>query len=171
MVKQKGISRHQVLLVSLLVIIIILSIAAYFLQRNVAIKALAGEAIRQRATFLPSFTPDSGNPKEVQPSQQAPTNQQGGSPVQPGENTLFQECPKELTSENQNWNLPGWKLLSWKSVDAKCPGKRIICYYADDSNDVARADQIAFYQDFEGVNKCSDVKTPGIGCLCEKASS
>ncbi|MEK6939545.1 MAG: hypothetical protein AABX31_02350 [Nanoarchaeota archaeon] len=166
--KQKGIARHHVLSVFLLILIITLGVAAYFLQRNAAVETLAGEAFRQRAN---------------------PPGDLGLAPTpEPfvAKESVVNLCPSELTSVDQHWDLSGWKLLPWKAVDVQCSGinqplGRMTCYYSHhniaeptyyDPKYILHADHIAFYQDIEGVKKCGVVKSPGgsYGCLCEKLS-
>ncbi|MDP3698333.1 MAG: hypothetical protein Q8R47_01985 [Nanoarchaeota archaeon] len=163
MIKQKNISRHHVLLVCLLIMIITLGVAVYVLQRNAAIKTVAGEAFRQIA------------------QRANPPGDLGLAPTPEPYYNFY--CPEELTSIDQHWNLLGWKLLPWKAVDVQCSGKRMTCYYSDsnlamptyyDSKYILHADHIAFYQDINEADNCAPTKAPvagSQGCKCQKVSS
>ena len=166
MVKAQKVSRHHAFIVGLLLFVLLLGVGAYLLQHNAKINVLAGEAIRARVS----------NPVDLGI---APST----LPLKNKENVL-QLCPEEVTSAGQGWDLPGWNLLTWKTIDVLCNKNRIICYYGDHdiSNPVYydkkykdHADHIGFYQDIPGVTKCSVysyLTTAGgsdsYGCLCEK---
>ena len=156
-------SRHHALVVALLLFVLILGVTAYVLQRNEGIKTVAGEAFRQRASPPPAnfgLAP---------------------SPSYPNQEPVIIYCPKELSSVNQHWNLPGWKLVTWQPVASRCEGIRMTCYYADpnvgepvfqDPKYLHHADYIAFYQDILiNVTKCGNYGTVGLmGCACYKGS-
>ncbi|GEM_PF-5262866 len=196
--KQAQFSRHHLFIVILIVVIIILGVGSYIVQRNAIIKTIAGEAIRQRISSIGVETspalPDSNKPKEKESEQFPP---QGAAPPQnkdaivitqgtdtykskqeagkqpPGNVPLPPDpviyCPQQLTPAT-SWTLAGWKVLPWKAVDVQCLGKRVLCYYADDSTDIARADQIIYYQDFEGIEKCVPIKNPdNYSCACKNS--
>ena len=114
MVKAGNISRHHVLLVFLLLIIIILGVGTYVLQRNAAINSLAGEAFRQRVS-----------PPVSDLNLNVPNSNPNDSDI------ITKTCPNELTSVKQDWDLPGWQLIPWLVVDVQCRQEGIYCAYAD----------------------------------------
>lgn len=149
-------ARHHWFLVSIFVIIIVLALVAFILQRSTNIEAIAGEAIRQRIVET----------KQLAWSDEAAKI---ALAVQKGQETVFLQCPPKLSYNEQHWKIPtGWNLLPWKAVDAQCPGgDRIFCYYADGSSEVRRADQLIIYNDFPEVHDCTPYPGgPFPGCNC-----
>ena len=147
-------SRHHALVVALLLFVLILGVTAYVLQRNAAIKTVAGEAFRQRASPPADFNLNIPN-------------------SDPG-NIVTKTCPDELVSNTQDWDLPGWNLVPWRIVDVRCSGKRIICAYGDPlpssvpSFKDYQPDHLTFSQSIEGVDKCTVSPNIAYTCQCQK---
>lgn len=151
-------SRHHWFLISVFVVIILLGITAFVLQRSTNIKAIAGEAIQQT-------------------KQLALTDEEAviAAALQQGEDTVFLRCPPFISPKVEQWNTPqGWNIQLWKPVEVRCFNKRIECFYADSPADIDRADQVAMYrplESYESIITCSPAKLEnGLGCDCELAS-
>lgn len=160
-VSSKKYSRHHLLLVSVFVLIILLALAAFILQRSTNIKAIAGEAIAKRITETKQLALTEGEIKIVEA-------------VQQGKDTVQELCPLNLgSSEDQHWKLTdGWKILPLRYVDVQCANNRVSCYYvggyyAPDELEINRAHQIITYQEFKGVDNCIKSALFFNGCDCE----
>jgi len=154
-VKQKKSSRHHLFLISVFVIIILLTVTVYILQRNTNITAVAGEAIRQRIDETKQLALSTEEAKIITAFKQ-------------GDTEKFLECPPTLQpATEQHWKLlEDWRLLPLKAIDVRCEGNRILCYYADSETEINRADQIVAYFDNSLVKDCKKGKS-GLGCNCE----
>ncbi len=153
--KSRKPGRHHWFLISVFVIILLLAVVAFVLQRSTNIEAVAGEAIRQRIQDTKQLALTE---EQVKISQA----------VQKGEETIFIECPRELLpATEQHWGLKeGWKFKPLENVEATCSNNRIYCYYA---NSLDRTDQIITYLDVSGAKSCSFSLGGGfktVGCSC-----
>lgn len=148
-------ARHHWFLVSVFVVIIVLALVTFVLQRSANLKAIAGEAIQQT-------------------KQLALTDEEAviAAALQQGEDHVFIKCPSSISPKVEQWNTPqGWKVELWKVVEVQCLDKRIDCFYADSPTDINRADQVIMYRSLEShqsITSCS----PGElehewGCDCE----
>lgn len=148
-------SRHHWFLISVFVVIILLGITAFILQRSSNIKAIAGEAIQQT-------------------KQLALTDEEVviATALQQGEDHVFIRCPPSISPKAEPWNTPqGWKVELWKVVEVQCLDKRIDCFYADSPTDTNRADQVIMYRSLEShqsITSCSPRELEQEkGCDCE----
>src|SRR3989344_4286480 len=124
-------SRHHWFLISVFLVILLLGITAFILQRSTNIEAIAGEAIRQRI---------------AETKQLALTDDQikVGQAIQEGKETEFFPCHPNLDpAAEQRWKLKeGWNFLALDNVDVQCVKNKISCYYADSETEINRADQV-----------------------------
>ncbi|MDP3698455.1 MAG: hypothetical protein Q8R47_02615 [Nanoarchaeota archaeon] len=150
-------SRHHWFLVSVFVIIVLLGITAYILQRTTDLETIAGEAIRQRVEETRQLASSAQEAKVA-------------AAIRSGEKIFFQECPSALESAaEQHWKLAeGWGFQSLKVVDVRCVESAISCYYADSETEINRADQVVTYLRMPSVKNCKADKSGNtIGCNCE----
>jgi len=148
-------SRHHWFLISVFVVILLLGITAFILQRSTNIKAIAGEAIQQT-------------------KQLALTDEEAviAAALQQEKDTVFIKCPPSLGPKLEQWNLPqGWVVELWKPVEVQCFNHKISCYYADNPSITARSDEVVLSHSFESygeIKSCSPVEVQGsLGCDCE----
>jgi len=157
--KRKKPSRHHWLVVSVFAVILILGILAFILQRSTTLRAAAGEAVRQQITET----------KQLALSEEEAKIK---SAAKGGEKTVFIACPKDLSPNEQHWQVPaGWKLANWFAVEAVCLSQgatqRVGCYYAYGTKEFERADQLAIYKDFTEVGTCFPGYADNVpGCHC-----
>ncbi|MEK6809466.1 MAG: hypothetical protein AABY40_02225 [Nanoarchaeota archaeon] len=161
MTKQKIVhkkpSRHHWFLFSVFVVIIILGITAFVLQRSTNIKAIAGEAIQQT--------------KQLALTDEAAVI---SAALQQGKENVFIKCPSSISPKVEQWNTPqGWNIQLWKPVEVQCLDQRIDCFYADSPTDTDRADQVVMYtslKSYDLISTCSPVKSEDdLGCECRLA--
>lgn len=148
-------ARHHWFLVSVFVVIIILALAAFILQRSTNLEVIAGEAVKQRI---------------AETKQLALTEDQikVALAIQEGKETEPFDCPESLApAPEQHWKLKeGWKFYALQNVFAHCVYDRIYCYYADSGTEINRADQIVTYKDIPKVENCQPSVSKR-GCDCE----
>lgn len=152
-------SRHHWFLVSVFVVIIVLALVAFVLQRSANLKVIAGEAIQQT-------------------KQLALTDEETviTAALQQGKDRVFLKCPSSISPKVEQWNTPqGWKVALWRPVEVQCLKKRIDCFYADSPTDANRADQVIMYRSFEAyesITSCSPAELENdLGCACQLAAN
>ena len=156
---QKSARRHW-FLISIFVVILLLGITFFILQRNTNIKAIAGEAIRQRV---------------AETKQLALTDEEAkiATAIESGKGDITENCPLTLKpSIQQSWILEGsWKFKELQVVGVQCSDDTIACYYADDKSEINRADQIVIYNTIPTVKGCMEEKSKDlVGCKCKIAA-
>lgn len=149
-IKQKKPSRHHWFLLSVFVVILLLAVAAFVLQRSANIKTIAGEAFRQT-------------------KQLASTEDQikVALAVQEGKKTEFFPCPDSLApASEQHWKLEaGWTWDVLLNRDASCHDHRIVCYYGISNNEL-NTEKVLTYKDLPGVENC-ERSISKVGCDCD----
>ncbi len=154
-------SRHHWFLISVFVVIILLGLTAFILQRSTNIEAIAGEAIQRRI---------------VETKQLALTDDQikVAKAIQEGEDPEAFRCPSTLEpATEQHWLLEeGFAFQPLQSVDVQCDGNRMFCYYATERGpEISRADQMVTYKEIPAVKNCQPVSFGGLhGCDCDLSS-
>src|SRR3989344_850330 len=155
-IKREKSSRRNLFLVSIFVIIILLAIVVYVLT-STNLKAIAGEAIRQRIYET----------KQLALTETAAQVEQASLQER---KTTFIKCPPRLyPSENQNWKIDaGWKIWPLGAVEVRCADYRAFCYYGYSELEIDRADRLVTFQDISGVKNCKVSDSDGLkGCNCE----
>jgi len=149
-------ARHHWFLISIFIVIIVLGVTAFILQRSINITAIAGEAIRQRVAETKQLA---WSDEEVKVA----------AAIELGKKDVTEKCPLSLKSSLQPLVLEGnWKFKDLQVVEVQCGGNTITCYYADSESEINRADQVVIYNSLSRVKNCKiETSENFLGCKCE----
>ena len=147
-------TRGHWFLVIVFILILLIGLAVLIFRTD--FQVVAGEAIRQRVAETKQLALTKVDAKVAQA-------------IRENQGTIFQDCPLALYPANeQHWKLEeGWHFWQLNSVAAQCADHRVFCYYADESSEISRADQVVTYLDIPKAKNCQYGESgPYRGCYC-----